>query len=200
MARPRQVTDDEILEVARACFEEDPNASTVTIAQRVGLSQAALFKRFGTKMRLMLRAMGITFGPPWVPIVEKGPDDRPVPEQLAEIGDAIVGFFRKMMPRLAVMKAVGLSFTDMFGEEEKPPPIVGYEALTAWFERAIEQGLVRDGDPKGFAIAFLGMFQARAFWAHFAGDHFPSPMPDDEAYTRHVVSLFWRGVAPEEAP
>lgn len=197
MARPRQVSDEEILDAARACFMEDPNASTVTIADRVGLSQAALFKRFGTKMRLLLEAMGIKHGPPWVDLCAAGPDERPIDEQLVEIGTEVQGFFTRIIPRLMAMKAVGISFQAMFGDHDKPPPVVGFESLEGWFRRAVESGRVRDEDPKAMALAFLGQFQGRAFWKHMAA-HLTGPMPPDDAYIAFVVHTFWRGVAPEE--
>lgn len=199
MARPRQVTDDEILEAARACFLEDPSASTNTIASRIGLSQAAVFKRFGTKMRLLMASMGMEDGPSWTQMANAGPDERPMEEQLEELGTTIMDFFTLMIPRLAVLKAAGLTFRRMFGDDVTPPPVVGYQALTGFFERAIAQGLVRQGDPSGLAISFLGMFQARAFWRHFAAGYFTMQM-DDAEYVRHIVDLYWRGVAPEETP
>ena len=58
MGRPRTVSDDVILEAARAVFlEQGPGASTQSIADRLSVSQAALFKRFGTKRDLMIAAL-----------------------------------------------------------------------------------------------------------------------------------------------
>ena len=45
--RPRQFSDDELLQTARRCFlEHGPGVSTGLIAEELGVSQAALFKRF----------------------------------------------------------------------------------------------------------------------------------------------------------
>lgn len=198
MARPRQVSDEEILDVARDCFMDDPNTSTVTIAQRLGLSQAAIFKRFGTKMRLFLASMGVETGPPWVAQANAGPDERPMQEQLEELAVTVNQFFDKLIPRVQAMKAIGLNFSEMFGDDEVPPPIVGFNALRGWFQRAIDQGRIREADPGELAITFIGMFQARAFWSHIGAKHFSAPIPNDR-FEEHVVDLFWRGVAPEEA-
>lgn len=198
MARPRHISDDEILEVARECFTADPTTSTVTIAERVGLSQAALFKRFGTKLGLMSQALGVPTTPSWVELAHSGPDDRPVPDQLVELGTRVNAFFTTIMPRVAAMKAAGMTFARMFGHQAEPPPVIGYRALAGWFERAIDQGLVRPADPGGLAIAFIGTFQGRAFWNFFAAGQFPAPLPDNDVYIRHVVDVFWRGLAPED--
>ena len=45
----------------------------------------ALFKRFGTKQELLLASVAPCDPAPWLPLVEAGPDDRPLDEQLAEI-------------------------------------------------------------------------------------------------------------------
>ena len=56
--RPRSFTDDELLDTARRVFlEHGAGASTEQIAQQLGVSQAALFKRIGTKQELMVRSL-----------------------------------------------------------------------------------------------------------------------------------------------
>ena len=196
MARPRQVSDAAILEAAAACFKEDPNVPTSEIARRVGLSQAALFKRFGTKMRLMLAAMGVQDGPPWIELTEAGPDERPIPDQLNQIGHAIDDFFRDLMPRVVVLKAVGASFRELFGDDEVPPPIKGYQAVRDWFSRAIDQDRIHAQDPQALALAFIAMFQARAFWMQMGGPKHSQGLPEGPEYVDHIVDLFWNGIAP----
>lgn len=58
MGRHKTVSDDEILVAARAAFDAQGHAaSTRDIADSAGLSQAALFQRFGDKSRLFVAAM-----------------------------------------------------------------------------------------------------------------------------------------------
>jgi AcrR family transcriptional regulator len=58
MARPPTLTDDEILQRARAVFvERGYGARTAEIAAAVGLSWGALVFRFGGKAELFRRAM-----------------------------------------------------------------------------------------------------------------------------------------------
>lgn len=197
MARPRHVSDDEILEVAREVLTEDPSAPTTSIASRVGLSQAALFKRFGTKVGLIQRALDIPAAPDWTEVCERGPDDRPVVEQLHEIGALMNAFFQRIVPRVAALKALGLDLRCLFeGRSAPPPPVVGYQAMRGWVSRAMAKGLLRPADPAETAIAFMGSFQGRAFWEHVGGSWLPGPVTTDEAYVEHVVELFWRGLAP----
>lgn len=196
MGRPRQVSDDEILQAAREAWLDDPRASTARIAARVGLSEAAIFKRFRTKIRLMLKAFGVHRGPPWVALVEQGPDDRPLEQQLDEIGAAVDTFFRKIIPRIAVLRGIGLSAEEMFGDDDEPPPLIGLRALSAWFGRAQARGLVDDHhDPEALALSFIGVFQGRAFWRQLFRDRVPV---DDRVYLEQVVRVFSRGLSPAE--
>ena len=58
MVRPRQFTDEQILASARkSLLEHGPGVSTAKIAKAVGMSQAALFKRFGSKEDLLIAAL-----------------------------------------------------------------------------------------------------------------------------------------------
>jgi hypothetical protein len=145
----------------------------------------------------VLRALGIEGGPPWAPLLDCGPDDRPIPVQLHEIGHELAKFFDYMVPRITALKALGL-FAHMHRRGEKPPPLVGFEALTRWFERVIRAGRIQPHDAEALATSFLGSFQARAFWMHIANGHLPQPLPDREAWVTSVVALFWNGVEPKE--
>lgn len=198
MARPRQVSDESILDAARQTFlSEGPAASTSRIAELVGLSQAALFKRFGTKHNLMLQALLPNDGPPaFVSLLSGGPDERPIPDQLQRIATGILAFFKTLVPAVAVLKSAGLDPKDLFSRWETPPPVLAVRALEAWFGEAATQGRIRCPDPEATAISFLGMMQVRAFWSHVAGRRF-STQPDDQ-YVAAVIDQLWRGLAPDE--
>ena len=166
MGRPRQVSDEEILQVATAALLDDPTASTTTIAERLGLSQAALFKRFGTKAELIHRALGVEGGPPWIAALADGPDDRPISAQLLAIGGEIEAFFHYLVPRLSALRALGVDGAALLHRCAAPPPVIGHQALTAWFARAQAAGRIRAHgcNPASLATGFLGSFQGRAFW------------------------------------
>ena len=198
MARPRQLSDEEILDVARAAFVEGgPSVTIEAIAERLGLSQAALFKRFGTKERLLLAALQPPDPDAWLGQLADGPDERPAPEQLREIGARALAFYHTVAPRIAVLRAHGVPHAAMFGGCAEPPPIRSARVVAAWFQRGIARGLFRAEDPNVLAMMFIAAWQSRAFWSHMSGAPFP-PL-SDEAYVDHAVDMFWRGAAPEGA-
>lgn len=198
MARPRQVSDEEILQVARRCFlEHGPSVPTTRIADELGVSQAALFKRFGTKDDLLFRALAPPPKPAWIDILEAGPDERPLRDQLVEITHAMLVFFRDMTPCISILRASGVDLHEMVGKRyEVPPPVRGQQAIAAWFQRAVAEGRIRAVDPDALSFVLLGSLQSRAFLQHVAGVQFP--MRDPEAYVDDIIDVIWRGIAPEE--
>jgi AcrR family transcriptional regulator len=199
MARPRTVSDAAILDAARQIFvEHGPHASTGVIAERVGLSQAALFKRFGTKQDLMFAALAPPAIPPFIAGLEAGPDPaRPADEQLREHARIIARFFRETLPCLMVLRASDLDIRALFDRFDVPPPVRAQLAVAGWLQRAMELGLIRQGDPVALTFSVLGAFYMRAFLTHMT----QQPYDDQELdrYADSVVDNLWRGLAPEAA-
>ncbi|HYO52737.1 TetR/AcrR family transcriptional regulator [Archangium sp.] len=198
MGRPRQVLDEEILVAARACFiEHGASVSTETIAARLGVSGPALLKRFGNKRELLKAAFSIGKTPPWISLVEAGPDARELPVQIREVAGAIDAFFREMVPAFAVMREAGITPEEWRGENKEvpPPPARAYETAAGWFRRAQEQGRLREGDPSVMAGMFLGGLQYRYFLAHVTNQRVPPE--EEDPWLERMVDIFWRGVAPE---
>jgi len=106
--RPRQFSDEDLVRVARECFlEHGADVSTTVVAGRLGVSHAALFKRVGSKEALLGRALVRPFAPPWLIALERGPDDRPVREQLLEVAADIDDYLRRHLPELSVLLGAG---------------------------------------------------------------------------------------------
>ncbi|MCB9688330.1 MAG: TetR/AcrR family transcriptional regulator [Alphaproteobacteria bacterium] len=190
MARPRQVSDDEILEVARECFlTHGPGVSTTVIAEQLGVSQAALFKRFHTKQDLLIAALSPPAEPAWLPLVHPGPDDRPLRDQLLEIASAMHRFFLGMTPCIATLQASGLDMRALMSRYDVPPPIRAQRALTAWFARAVDRGIAHTADPAAVASMLIGALHGRHFMAQVGG-----ATGDDEAYVDAVVTTLCDGL------
>lgn len=197
MGRPRTVSDEVILAAARAVFlENGPSASTQSIADRLSVSQAALFKRFGTKRDLMIAALM----PPMPPVateVRSGPAlDLPLQVQLRSIARDFVVFFRGMVPCLMVLKSSGVDLEQILKTFDEPPPVLARRLLTGYFQRAMDAGLARPTDPLAAASLFLGAFHMHSFMSHVTDQ----VMSDEDLFlfSDAVVDVLWHGIAPQE--
>lgn len=198
MARPRQVSDTQILEAARACFlDQGASVSTTVIAERLGVSQAALFKRFGTKEGLLLAALrpdpSMLDG--LMDQIEAGPTATPVPEQLRGIALSIRDAFALILPRMAVLRSAGMGQPSCADTSRPIPPQRVHKALQGWLERAGEQGLVTVSSPSAAAFALLGAIHMQCFMAYMVGTE--RELASDEALGSLVESL-WVGLSPRE--
>lgn len=194
MARAHEVSTEEMLETARQCFlEHGPGVSTAVIAERLGVAQGTLFKRFGTKRELLLAALTPP-EPPWVARLEAGPDDRDLRVQLEELARDVAIWFDRMVPCVAALHASGIPPDCLLAAEDLPRPVRAQRALAGWLSRARAQGRLGDGDPDAMAMALLGGLHLRAFLKHVGGGHFEGGAPADDA--RALVDVVWRGIAP----
>jgi len=194
--RPRQFTDSELYEAAReVILAHGPSVSAKRIAEALGVSAAALFKRVGTKHELIRRALVGVDLPPFIKSLEQGPDDRPVREQLLERAHEVDTFFTRAMPAIAMLKAAGFCPADVFKDQAVPPPIRTLRALAAWFEALRTQGRVTFADSEAIAVAFLGALQAR----HAVRSFLPSYPTGGENYLETLVDTVLHGIAPKES-
>ncbi len=198
MGRPRRISDDDIAREARAVFLlQGPGASTEKIARKLGVSQAALFKRVPTKDELLVLALCPRDTPPVVHQLPMGPDlDRPVPQQLTELVRALLSFFRDLMPALLTLKASGVALERAFPNGRVSPPVKVREDLTLWLKLAHRQRRVRGGDLDAITELLLGALESRCLLEHLSGAR--ASHASDAAFATGIVRAVWRGLAPEK--
>ncbi|TNE86678.1 MAG: TetR/AcrR family transcriptional regulator [Deltaproteobacteria bacterium] len=200
MARPRQVTDEAIFAAVREAVEtHGPSVATSTIAEMVGLSQAALFKRFGTKEALFVK--GLAPNPPveLFQFFAGGPTaDRPFRDQLVELATALFKMQRDMLPRIHALLACGYGPDRIFKHFDAPPPVLMLRGMSTWFEVARERGLIGDDvDSTALAKALLGSLFFQSHIHKLAGDWLQEP--DPEGYVESLVDILLDGIRPEVA-
>lgn len=199
MARPRLFTNDEILAATQSCIlEHGPSVSTTMIADTLGISQAALFKRFGTKEELIIRALRQPMQRnPIADLLEQGPSPEPIQSQLIGIGVAMIRVMRRVVPCMAMLHAAGLGGGNQENHESKPSIRVRI-LLAKWFQDAIDANRIRAADPHILAVGFLGMLHERPFREIIVGDT-DLECSDQEYVTQLVGSLFQGLTIPEES-
>lgn len=197
MARPRTISDQQILEAARDCFlEHGPSVATDVIAERLGVSPQALFKRFQNKQELMLTALVPDGQPSWIPLVEAGPDDRSLEEQLTGILSELAEFFVDISRRMSVLRWSGMAPQDLFSRFDEPPPLVDIRVLAGWLRRASGRGLIRDIDFRATAMLMLTSMHGPAMLSDMLGQH-PTGHTQEE-YVAFMVNTLLQGLLPRK--
>lgn len=191
MARPRSITDAELLAVARAAFLEHGYGVPVsTIARLAGVSSAAVFLRFPTKEALFQRVILGAFEAQVLavlPEVESEPD----PERaLTVLARTLLAFFRQHAGLVLLRAAAGSNRMCGLGEGGKGPG----PFISGWFERQAAAGRFAPLDPALTARVFCATLGDYAM-VEAAGLH-PGPQPDPERYIAAVVSMTLRGLLP----
>ena len=198
MARPTTISDERILEAARAVFlEQGVAATTAEVAKRAGVAEGSIFKRFATKADLFKAAMAIDFDDPEFIRTLVGARDEDAPaETLYQVGLQAVGFFRRMMPLIMMSfgtgKKVGLPEHIL---APGSPPLRALKAIAAYVERQIRAGRMRKHEPEIVARMLMGSIQSYVFFEIVLRTQQKMPLPVEE-YLRGLINVLWSGVEP----
>ncbi|MGM0574240.1 MAG: TetR/AcrR family transcriptional regulator [Myxococcota bacterium] len=195
MARPTTIDTARIVDVARDVFlEHGAGVSTAVIARELGISEGSIYKRFPTKDALFRAALGLpdcAFVDAWPDRVGEG-DPR---ANLVEMGDALVEYFRELLPRMVMVCSRPHSDPhEALRAQEHPPPVRIIEALVAYLEGEREAGRVGAVDAPVTARMLLGALQNHAFFQTVGLRGLRAP--DAEDLVRGVVDTLWEGIAP----
>lgn len=194
--RPQTVTDEEIITIARRIFvEKGLQVSVQTIADELGVSQPALFKRFGSKKNLIIAAMQPPKVIPWFAHANAGPDERPFEEQLRELLMEIISFFKDIQPLMKLLEQSNIAPVEMIKGMEEPPPLIALRTLTAWLERCHEKELIRKTNFRVAALSIMGsMHLDNLVLPLFSSPEYPFPLLKEKENLDIVVQIFCEGL------
>jgi AcrR family transcriptional regulator len=198
MARPAMIRDEDIIRAAREVFlVRGFRATSAEVAQRAGISEGSIFKRFKTKFDLFRAAMGELEEPPFLAQLSerlKGDDMR---EQLLALAHDVVEHFRVITPLMMMAWSnPGDDGLPCMVGEPNPPPLRMLRAISGYFEAAMRAGKLRRHDPEIAARAFIGSLHNFVVFELLFQSHEQLPLPAD-TYVRGLVQLFWVGADPE---
>ncbi len=183
MARPRQISDAQILATMRSSvISHGPNVPLDTVAARLGVTAPALLKRFGNRETLMLEALRPRPKPEWIEALLKGPNEAPLEAQLIEIFTQVHEFLSEAIPCMSALRESGISHSKIFASPSMPTTCV--KAIEHWLEAARAKGLVLAPETETAAVAMFGAIQSRAFLSHVAQHDFSV-----RSQKRHLVEL-----------
>lgn len=199
MARPTVIQNEVILTAARAVFlERGITATSAEVAERAGVSEGSIFKRFKTKADLFRAAMGINLEDllPAVQELKARAGTGTVEENLAEAGFRVVAFLERVMPLMMMswsnQKVPGCPYT---GGPEDPPQLRAQRCVAEYLE--IEMGLGRIGmvNADVVARAFFGALTSYVFSELLALNHNKSAATiDRKEYVEKYIHILVAGM------
>lgn len=195
MARPRTVSDDDILSSTRlTCVELGARCSVDQIADKLGISAPAILKRFGSKEALLIKALSPPEDPTWANDIERGPDSRPLRVQLEDMFDTMSTFFSEVMPCVSVLRESGIDVHQISAIQKAP--LRGLQALRAWLSLARDRGLVDSDNVETAATAILGSIQFHSFLSHVVRKSVSENSRVE--YNRSLAKLYALALAPSK--
>jgi AcrR family transcriptional regulator len=206
MGRPPKITNEEILAAARQVFlEHGSNVSTLAIAEKAGISEAAIFKRFATKQTLFLAAMGITEVREWVNRLSNSTPTAAIKAELIEICGKMLDFYLEVMPRVFMMMTHSNS---PHPPVVPPPPVRDTQLLAGYLDRAIAQGHLKPCDTITVAHLIVGAMTHYVVTQNIAGKWpMATPLPtiqplaivplaiEPSTFIHNLIETLWIGIA-----
>jgi AcrR family transcriptional regulator len=202
MARPPKITNEEILAAARQVFlEHGINGSTLEIAEKAGISEASIFKRFATKQALFLAAIGISETPQYAKILSGETPTAEIRSELTEICTQMVAFYQAVMPRVFMM----MTQAKLPVPPLVPPPIRDTQLLAGYLDRAISQGYLKSCNSATVSHTIVGAINNYVITQTIA-TKIPFPIPfvlpklksiEPATFIDNLIETLWVGIAPD---
>jgi AcrR family transcriptional regulator len=197
MARPRLITDEQILAATREIvLDHGVQSPLELVSQRLGVTAPALLKRFGTRQALLVAALSPDDAL-LDAVFEMPVDDRPLTEQLEGLIARLSRFFAHMFPRLMALRECGVPMTVLDGESKVPRPVRAVRATQRWLEQARARGLVDSALVETAATAIVGALSTRAISSHLSKR--PWSSRSEREYQHELALLFTRALGAEGA-
>ncbi len=195
MARVKSISDEQIIKSAREDFlKHGFGASTMAIARRAGISEALLFKRFGTKNAIFAKAMGFEESPLWVKALEGLENRGEARENIRKIAKMMVEFMSEVLPRV-IMAWSARNRPTLKLMSQKNPMRRDLKTLVAYFEKEMKIGRIRPGNPEIAARALIGSLNNLVFTKIMEGGRATPAEMDRQV--EELVDLLWEGLEPD---
>jgi AcrR family transcriptional regulator len=191
MGRPKTISDKAVLRIARDVFgKHGHTATTREIAHSVGLSEAILYQRFGSKDALFFAAMHAQ-GPEIEALLgpEEPPDD--AREYLVEVLRRLGGYFAEVIP-LALRVMMHPSFDPASLSRTTPGgPAELREGLAKRIASLAARGRLRAADPLMVARLLLSLAHDWGLGVAFAHGSVSS-----DRRLEDFLGVLWEGLEP----
>lgn len=182
MGRRPAISEDELLAAARAVFlEKGIAATTADVANRCGVSEATVFRRFPTKTELFRNAL--VFRPPdWIEDLPDLAGQGDPHDLMAALVRRIAEFYRKVLP-LASLALIDPEAS--WHERRQLMRQTALARLLEFFKREQQTGRLK------LEPQFAARLFASAIASHVLLGAFSAELGDEAAFFEQLADLFW---------
>lgn len=197
MARPRTITDEQIVAAAREAFlEQGFSATTAEIARRAGVSEGTLFKRFPTKEDMFEEVVGLRDYAAWredLPgLVGSGDVRRNLERTALHFLDAA----GRVVPNLMLIFSRGHAPAHNPMLERLGNPVrQDADALAAYLRAEVALGRVRPVDADVTALTLVGTLTHYVHRELMTLERGREPL-DRGRFVRGLLDVLWPGLEP----
>ena len=191
MARRKQVSDEQLVGMARKTFLElGTQISVAVIAKRLGVTPAALFHRVGSKEELVRKALSPGALPERTLLQAGYEPGVPPAKQLEEILVGIGRFMSSSVPAYFLMHAGGVPTPAMLKGRPTPEPqlITVRRELSAWLTQAFKSGRMQKKRADLLANIFVGTLEGHFMHAYLRGVDYDEKK--NRAFAKDLVREF----------
>ncbi len=191
MARPRKVTDEQILAAMKqAVLLHGPSVSLDQVASSLDVTAPALLKRFKSREALLLAALTPPDDAEFLAVLEAGATTGPLDQQLRRILTLMYAFLEDVIPCLSALRESGIEHAKLYRPKD---PARGITAMKHWLATARKRNLIADLELEPAAHAILGAIQSRAFSTYLLQQ--PDSPRAQRKYIDEVVRFFTHALA-----
>ncbi len=164
MARKKIISDEKLLQTAREIFlTHGIDVSVQKIADTVGISQPAIFKRYGSKQNLIVAALAPDIYPPDIePLLQAPANEHDFREQLRAILVHLGDFISRIYLQFRLLQDSKVPCKDMSFPLDNDPLLRLEEGLITYLRKAKHNELiVQTIDEESMAHLILGSLFTR---------------------------------------
>jgi AcrR family transcriptional regulator len=188
VARPRTVTDEQIVEATRsAVLEKGAQVSLDSVAKQIGVTSPALLKRFGTRENLLIAALIPDLAELDALFEEPGEVTTFVDDLEALIG-RLSQYFARVLPWVMALRECGVSDDLIHQKIKLPLPVRAVEQMTRWLRGRRKRGLIDSDLLETAATAIVGAVTTRMVSAHLSKR--PWSKSSQKKHQRELAVLF----------
>ena len=202
--RPQTISDDELLDAAKAVFlEQAVGATTAAIARKARVAESVIFHRYKTKEALFCAVLDREARvPPVLEDLAARAGKGEIADTLFDASMGVIEAARAMMPFFMVASMLGRAprwkLEGLRERMRRPTPahLRAVQLMAGFFNAEAERGRLRKVSSESLARIYLGTLMQHVIQQYWWGGPEVVPQVASSDYVRSLVDVLLHGLVP----